>query len=71
MNVGDILDALEYEDRDREIYFTYQSGDHWQTVIAKPVLSIDEGYIEKSEYHRAHQVIEEPKDEQDTVLLIS
>lgn len=71
MTVSELIEILENEDKDKEIYFTYPAGDYWHTTIAKPIKSIEEGYVEKSDYHRAFKTVEEPEDEQAVVLLIS
>ena len=52
MKVKDLMEVLGDFDPEMEVHFEYNYGDHWRTQVAPKVVSVDEGAVEYSEYHR-------------------
>ena len=67
MTVQELIEQLGYMDKDAEVHFAYNYGDHWRTEVAPRVGSVSEGIVEFSEYHRMDKlvVVEEDYDEYD------
>jgi len=45
-------------DKDAEVHFSYNYGDHWRTEVAPAVGRIDEGAVVYSDYHRMDKLVE-------------
>lgn len=70
MTLSDLIQELEDirdggMDEDIEVVFSYNYGDHWNSVVAANVTSIDEGIVKYSDYHRMFKVEEDEVDVQD------
>jgi hypothetical protein len=52
-------------DKDAEVHFAYNYGDHWRTQVAPSVASVEEGVVEFSDYHRMDKMVEEYEDQFD------
>jgi len=61
----DALNQLPEEELNKGIYFTYNYGDYWHTVIAGDITRIDEGFAEWSDYHSKMSVANEPEPDED------
>ena len=49
-------------DKDAEVHFSYNYGDHWRTQVAPRVRRIEEGVVQFSAYHSMDK-IEDDEDE--------
>jgi hypothetical protein len=58
MKVLDLIEALMSCDKDAEVHFAYNYGDHGRTTVAPEVRCVDEAYVKYSEYHRMPTVVE-------------
>jgi hypothetical protein len=67
MTVQELIEQLGYMDKDAEVHFAYNYGDHWRTEVAPKISRVSEGIVEFSEYHRMDKlvVVEEDYDEYD------
>ena len=59
MTVQELIEQLGYMDKDAEVHFSYNYGDHWRTQVAPVVDSVEVGYVTYSDYHRMHKVADE------------
>jgi hypothetical protein len=59
MLVKDLIEQLGYMDKDAEVHFTYNYGDHWRTQVAPKVSEVSEGIVEFSDYHRMDKLADE------------
>lgn len=59
MKVKDLIEQLGYMDKDAEVHFSYNYGDHWHTEVAPAVSNITEGVVEFSEYHRMDKMVDD------------
>lgn len=59
MLVKDLIEQLGYMDKDAEVHFSYNYGDHWRTEVAPRVSNISEGVVEFSEYHRMDKLVDD------------
>ena len=66
MKVSQLIEQLGYMDKDAEVHFSYNYGDHWHTEVAPAVSHIDMGIVGYSEYHRMDKVIEVDYDDEDS-----
>jgi len=66
MRVADLIAELQSMDKDAEVHFSYNYGDHWRTEVAPRVTSIGEGVVEFSDYHRMDRLVEEDYDDEDS-----
>jgi hypothetical protein len=62
MTVQELIDELAYMNKDAEVHFAYNYGDHWRTEVAPKVGRVDEGAVVYSEYHRMDKMLEEEYD---------
>ena len=62
MTVQELIEQLGYMDKDAEVHFAYNYGDHWRTEVAPKVGRIDEGAVVYSEYHRMDKMVEDTGD---------
>ena len=51
MTVQELIEQLGYMDKDAEVHFSYNYGDHWRTKVAPSVDSVEQGVVEYSSYH--------------------
>ena len=58
MTVQELIEQLGYMDKDAEVHFAYNYGDHWRTEVAPKVGRVDEGAVVYSEYHRMDKMVE-------------
>jgi hypothetical protein len=65
MKVSQLIEQLQYMDKDAEVHFAYNYGDHWRTQVAPSVASVEEGVVEFSDYHRMDKMVEEYEDQFD------
>jgi hypothetical protein len=65
MKVSQLIEQLQYMDKDAEVHFAYNYGDHWRTQVAPAVASVEEGVVEFSDYHRMDKMVEEYEDQFD------
>jgi hypothetical protein len=59
MLVKDLIEQLGWMDKDAEVHFTYNYGDHWRTQVAPKVSEVSEGIVEFSDYHRMDKLADE------------
>ena len=62
MTVQELIEQLGYMDKDAEVHFAYNYGDHWRTEVAPKVGRVDEGAVVYSEYHRMDKMVEDSGD---------
>jgi hypothetical protein len=62
MTVQELIEQLGYMDKDAEVHFSYNYGDHWRTQVAPEVTGCDVGYVKYSDYHRMHKVTDDEDD---------
>jgi len=65
MKVSQLIEQLQYMDKDAEVHFAYNYGDHWRTQVAPSVASVEEGVVEFSDYHRMDKMVGEYEDQFD------
>ena len=59
MKVSELIELLQCEDRDAEVHFSYNYGDHWRTQVAPTVDSVETGFVTYSAYHSMDKVVDE------------
>jgi hypothetical protein len=59
MKVWELIEVLKYQDKDADVHFTYNYGDHWRTQVAPKIRDVFEGAVAYSEYHRMDKVAED------------
>ena len=59
LTVQELIDELKYMDPDAYVHFSYNYGDHWRTQVAPVVCSVEEGFVQDSDYHRMPKVVSE------------
>lgn len=59
MTVQELIEQLGYMDKDAEVHFAYNYGDHWRTEVAPKISRVNEGVVEFSEYHRMDKLVDE------------
>ena len=62
MTVQELIEQLGYMDKDAEVHFAYNYGDHWRTQVAPKVGEVFEGAVVYSEYHRMDKMVEDDGD---------
>jgi len=65
MTVADLIEQLGYMDKDAEVHFAYNYGDHWRTRVAPTVDSVEPGFVVHSAYHSMDKVVEPDYDDED------
>jgi hypothetical protein len=65
MNVRELIEELKYMDPDAEVCLTYNYGDHWRTIVAPTVNSVEMGSVEYSEYHQMDKVSQDDYEDDD------
>ncbi len=74
MTVQELINRLEQYDPQTQVHFAYNYGDHWRTMVAPAVQSVEEMRIEYSGYHEQFKLVddeEEDNDEQQSVVILS
>ena len=76
MTVRELIEALKCYSDDKEVMFSYPSGDYWGTTLAGSVDIVDIADVKYSDYHGTHKVVENNGEEDDDnetqeVILIS
>ena len=59
MKVSQLIEQLGYMDKDAEVHFSYNYGDHWRTEVAPAVCQVSDGVVEYSEYHRMDKMVDD------------
>ena len=59
LTVQELIDELKYMDPEAYVHFSYNYGDHWRTQVAPVVCSVEEGFVQDSDYHRMPKVVSE------------
>jgi hypothetical protein len=59
MTVQELIEQLGYMDKDAEVHFAYNYGDHWRTQVAPKVGEVFEGAVVYSDYHRMDKLVED------------
>jgi hypothetical protein len=59
MKVSQLIEQLQYMDKDAEVHFAYGYGDHWRTTVAPKVSQVFEGAVVFSDYHRMDKLADE------------
>mgnify|MGYP000862205943 FL=1 len=59
MKVSQLIEQLGYMDKDAEVHFSYNYGDHWHSQVAPKVSQVFEGVVEFSEYHRMDKLMDD------------
>ena len=62
MTVQELIEILQCQDKDAEVHFSYNYGDHWRTQVAPKIRDVDVGYVTYSDYHRMHKVTDDECD---------
>jgi hypothetical protein len=62
MTVQELIEQLGYMDKDAEVHFAYNYGDHWRTQVAPKVGEVFEGAVVYSEYRRMDKMVEDDGD---------
>lgn len=66
MTVEDLINELKNMDPKSPVVFSYNYGDHPQTMVAELVKTVDEGQVRYSEYHRMLAVVPADEEEDDS-----
>ena len=59
MTVQELIEQLGYMDKDAEVHFAYNYGDHWRTEVAPKVEQVKRGYVGYSSYHCMDKILDE------------
>ena len=59
MKVWELQEMLKYVDKDADVHFTYNYGDHWRTQVAPKVRDVSEGAVTYSDYHRMDKMLDD------------
>ena len=59
MKVSQLIEQLGYMDKDAEVHFSYNYGDHWRTEVAPAICQVSDGVVEYSEYHRMDKLVDD------------
>jgi hypothetical protein len=62
MKVSELIEILKTQDQELPVYFAYEYGDYWGSVVASEVTEINEQTLVYSEYHQRMAV---PSDSED------
>lgn len=58
MTKKQLVEALDNYEDDDEVYFAYNSGDYWNTIVVKAVSVTENTEIKWSAYHDQYQIDE-------------
>jgi len=53
MTIKELIETLKQFSPDREIYFSYPSGDYWGRWLVKQVNNVEETPVHYSTYHES------------------
>ena len=67
MKVSQLIEQLQFMDKDADVHFAYNYGDHWRTEVAPKISRVSEGVVEYSEYHRMDKMANEDYEDEATV----
>lgn len=56
MNVRQLICILKEMDQNKDVYFSYGSGDYWGSVITSEVNCVGSETLAWSEYHQAYEL---------------
>jgi len=59
MKVSELIEQLKEMDPDLPVYYSYEYGDYWGSVVAKNVSDLEEIELVYSEYHQSMSVPKE------------
>lgn len=59
MKVSELIMTLHECDQDADVHFSYNYGDHWHTVVAPEVETVEEGRVVNSAYHNMPKLLDE------------
>jgi Fe-S-cluster formation regulator IscX/YfhJ len=62
MNVKELIDHLSNFDEDLPVYFAYDYGDYWGSVVANNVSEVDNETLIFSPYHNRMKRMDENED---------
>ena len=71
MKVSQLIEQLQFMDKDADVHFAYNYGDHWRTEVAPKISRVSEGVVEYSEYHRMDKMASEDYDDGDEATVAS
>jgi len=66
MKVSQLIEQLQYMDKDAEVHFAYGYGDHWRTTVAPKVSQVFEGAVVFSDYHRMDKLADEDFEDEES-----
>ncbi len=72
MTKRELIKALQDDPSDLniEVMFLSDYGDRGHTIIASPIIVIQEEFVEYSEYHRNEAVIDDDRSDEDGVRTV-
>ena len=62
MNVKELIECLSNCDGDDEVHIAYSARDHWGTTLCPVLRCVEDGEVERSEYHRCDTLITSDRD---------
>jgi hypothetical protein len=71
MKVSQLIEQLQFMDKDADVHFAYNYGDYWRTEVAPKISRVSEGVVEYSEYHRMDKMANEDYDDEDEATVAS
>jgi hypothetical protein len=71
MKVSQLIEQLQFMNKDADVHFAYNYGDHWRTEVAPKISRVSEGVVEYSEYHRMDKMANEDYDDEDEATVAS
>jgi hypothetical protein len=67
MTKAELIQSLKPFGDDEEIFFSYPSGDYWNTVLVSAVDCVEHQLVRYTPYHDTYKVISDRDDEEDTL----
>lgn len=64
MKVGKLIELLQNENADAEVFFSYNYGDRSSTNVAQEVKRVEEQPLGWSEYHRMYALLSDVEEEE-------
>lgn len=65
MTVRELIEALQASDQNAEVHMTYNYGDHWRTMVAPTIESVEGGAVRHSDYHDMDKVVDDDDEKYD------
>lgn len=59
MTVQELIDLLENYNPNADVFFVYQYGDFWNTLVANSPEAVEQGKVAWSDYHLTYKVMDE------------